>query len=45
MGVELLAPYRTKKRDPAPERSAIFLSRLRYRIDTASSLSSRSAIA
>jgi hypothetical protein len=33
MGVELLAPYRSKKRDPAPERSA-FLSRLRYRIDT-----------
>jgi hypothetical protein len=31
--VELLAPYRTKKRDPDPERSA-FLSRLRYRIDT-----------
>ena len=33
MGVELLAPYRSKKRDPAPQRSA-FLSRLRYRIDT-----------
>ncbi len=33
MGVELLAPYRSKKRDLAPERSA-FLSRLRYRIDT-----------
>ena len=33
MGVELLAPYRSKKRDPAPERSAR-LSRLRYRIDT-----------
>jgi hypothetical protein len=33
MGVELLAPYRSKKRDPTPERSA-FLSRLRYRIDT-----------
>jgi hypothetical protein len=32
-GVELLAPYRTKKRDPRPERST-FLSRLRYRIDT-----------
>jgi len=32
-GVELAAPYRTKKRDPRPERSA-FLSRLRYRIDT-----------
>jgi hypothetical protein len=28
----LLAPYRTKKRDTAPEKSAI-LSRLRYRID------------
>ena len=33
MGVALLAPYRTKKRDPAPQRSAL-LSRLRYRIDT-----------
>jgi hypothetical protein len=33
MGVELLAPYRSKKRDPAPQKSA-FLSRLRYRIDT-----------
>ena len=33
MGIELLAPYRSKKRDPTPERSA-FLSRLRYRIDT-----------
>ena len=32
-GVELLAPYRTKKHDPDPQRSA-FLSRLRYRIDT-----------
>jgi hypothetical protein len=32
-GVELLAPYRTKKHDPNPKRSA-FLSRLRYRIDT-----------
>jgi hypothetical protein len=32
-GVVLLAPYRSKKRDPAPERSA-FLSGLRYRIDT-----------
>ena len=32
-GVELLAPYRSKKRDPTPRRSA-FLSRLRYRIDT-----------
>jgi hypothetical protein len=33
MGVELLSPYSSKKRDPHPERSA-FLSRLRYRIDT-----------
>ncbi len=33
MGVELLAPYSSKKRDPAPKRSA-FLSRFRYRIDT-----------
>ena len=33
MGVELLAPYRTKKGDPATQRSAL-LSRLRYRIDT-----------
>ena len=33
MGVELLAPYSSKKRDPAPKKSA-FLSRLRYRIDT-----------
>ena len=33
MGVEFLAPYRTKKGDPAPQRSAL-LSRLRYRIDT-----------
>ncbi len=33
-GVELLAPYRSKKkRDPAPKRSAL-LSRVRYRIDT-----------
>jgi hypothetical protein len=32
-GIELLAPYRSNKRDPAPERSA-FLSRLRYRIGT-----------
>ena len=32
MGVALLAPYRTKKRDRAPQRSAL-LSRLRYRID------------
>ena len=33
MGVELLAPYSSKKRDPTPEKSA-FLSRLRYRIDS-----------
>jgi hypothetical protein len=33
MGVELLAPYSSKKRDPTPPKSA-FLSRLRYRIDT-----------
>ena len=33
MGVELVAPYSSKKRDPNPKRSA-FLSRLRYRIDT-----------
>ena len=33
MGVELLAPYSSKKRDPAPNHSAL-LSRLRYRIDT-----------
>lgn len=33
IGVEHLAPYRTKKRDPNPQRSA-YLSRLRYRIDT-----------
>ena len=33
MGIELLAPYSSKKRDPAPRRSA-FLSRFRYRIDT-----------
>ena len=32
-GVELAAPYRTKKRGPNPKRSAL-LSRLRYRIDT-----------
>jgi hypothetical protein len=32
-GVELLAPYSSKKRDPAPSNSA-FVSRLRYRIDT-----------
>jgi hypothetical protein len=33
MGVELLAPYSSKKRDPTPNKSAL-LSRLRYRIDT-----------
>src|SRR3712207_8069823 len=33
IGVELLAPYSSKKRDPAPRRSAL-LSRFRYRIDT-----------
>ncbi len=33
LGVELLAPYSSKKRDPAPNESAL-LSRLRYRIDT-----------
>ena len=33
MGIELVAPYSSKKRDPTPKRSA-FLSRLRYRIDT-----------
>ena len=33
MGVELVAPYSSKKRDPHPKRS-VFLSRLRYRIDT-----------
>ena len=33
MGIELLAPYSSKKRDPAPRRSAP-LSRFRYRIDT-----------
>jgi hypothetical protein len=33
MGVELLAPYSSKKRDPNLKRSA-YLSRLRYRIDT-----------
>ena len=31
--MELVAPYSSKKRDPAPQRSAL-LSRLRYRIDT-----------
>jgi hypothetical protein len=34
MGVALLAPYRSKKRDPAPRRRSALLSRLRYRIDT-----------
>jgi Transposase DDE domain len=33
MGIELLAQYSSKKRDPHPKRSAL-LSRLRYRIDT-----------
>jgi hypothetical protein len=33
MGIELLAPYSSKKRDPVPKRSAL-LSRFRYRIDT-----------
>jgi hypothetical protein len=33
MGVELVAPYSSKKRDPTPKKSA-FLSRLRYRIDS-----------
>ncbi len=33
MGVELLAPYSSKKRDPNPKKSS-FLSQLRYRIDT-----------
>jgi hypothetical protein len=33
MGIELVAPYSSKKRDPAPKKSAL-LSRLRYRIDT-----------
>jgi Transposase DDE domain len=33
LGVELLAPYSSKKRDPTPKRSAL-LSRFRYRIDT-----------
>jgi hypothetical protein len=33
MGVELLAPYSSKKRDPTLQRSAL-LSRFRYRIDT-----------
>ncbi len=33
MGIDLLAPYSSEKRDPAPRKSA-YLSRLRYRIDT-----------
>jgi len=33
MGIELLSPYSSKKREPNRKRSA-FLSRLRYRIDT-----------
>ena len=33
IGVELVAPYFSKKRDPTPKKSAL-LSRLRYRIDT-----------
>ena len=33
MGVELVAPYSSRKRDPKPRWSA-FLSRVRYRIDT-----------
>jgi hypothetical protein len=33
MGVELLAPHSSKKRDPAPRRSAL-LSRFRYWIET-----------
>jgi hypothetical protein len=33
MGIELLAPYSSKKRDRHPQRSAL-LSRFRYRIDT-----------
>jgi NAD(P)-dependent dehydrogenase (short-subunit alcohol dehydrogenase family) len=33
MGIELVAPYSSKKRDPAPKQSAL-LSRLRYRIGT-----------
>ena len=44
IGVELLAPYSSKKRDPTPKRSA-FLSRLRYRIGTVfSQLSARYSI-
>jgi hypothetical protein len=44
MGIELLAPYSSKKRDPAPQRSAL-LSRFRYWIDTVfSQLSGRYSI-
>jgi hypothetical protein len=43
MGIELLAPYSSKRRDPAPKKSAL-LSRLRYRIDIPSSLNSWSSI-
>jgi hypothetical protein len=44
MGIELLAPYSSKKRDPTPQRSAL-LSRFRYRIDTVfSQLSGRYSI-
>ena len=45
MGIELLAPYSSKKRDPTPKRSALLLSRFRYRIDTVfSQLSARYSI-
>ena len=44
MGIELLSPYSSKKREPNPQRSA-FLSRLRYRIDTVfSQLSGRYSV-
>ena len=33
-GVELIAPYQHKGSDPDPKRSAFFLSRMCYRIDT-----------
>ena len=33
MGIELLAPYSSKKGDPTPQRS-VLLSRFRLRIDT-----------
>jgi Transposase DDE domain len=43
-GVELLAPYRSAKRDPYPRWSAL-LSRVRYRIDTVfGQLSERCAV-